>query len=164
VEPLALKHRFEMPLARSVVFSGDGRRLAAVGEGRLAVWDLSRPEPMAQEHVLPQVQAAAFSPTGDRVLAVTLDGRVSIFPVGGGKDAGMTLASVPRAYLSVGMSVDGSRVAAGSVDGGVVFWDAKTRRELGVLRVGTTPVYAVRFTDGRTLVVASGDGVRVLSY
>ena len=164
VEPLALKHRFEMPLARSVVFSADGRRLAAVGEGRLAVWDLSRPEPMAQEHVLPQVQAAAFSPTGDRVLAATLDGRVSIFPVGGAKDTGTTLASVPRAYLSVGMSVDGSRVAAGSVDGGVVLWDAKTRRELGLLRVGTTPVYAVRFTDGRTLVVASGDGVRVLSY
>ena len=164
VEPLALKHRFEMPLARSVAFSGDGRRLAAVGEGRLAVWDLGRPEPIAQEHVLPQVQAAAFSPAGDRVLAVTLDGRVSILPVGGDKDMATTMASTPRSFLCVGMSMDGSRVAAGSVDGGVVLWDAKTGRELGILRIGTTPVYAVRFTDGRTLVVASGDGVRVLSY
>lgn len=164
VEPLELKHRFEGALARTVCFSPDGRRLAAVADGRVLVWDLTRPEPQAEEHVLPQVQAVGFSPDGRRVLAGTLDGLVRFLGVSReDRSPAAELARVPKAYLSVALSPDAARVVGGAADGSVVIWDARTGRELGVLALGATPVYGLRFTDARTLVVASGDGVRVLS-
>ena len=73
------------------------------------------------------------------------------------------LATMPGGFLSVAMSGDGSRVVAGSTAGAVVIWDRVTRRELGVLPVGATPVYSLRFSDDETLVVATGEGIRMLS-
>ncbi len=164
VEPLELKHRFEMPLARTAVFSPDGKRLAALSEGRLAVWDLGVEHPSAKERVIPNVQAVGFSPKGDQLMATTLEGRVLVLD---SKDPGRkplaVLATMPGGFLSVAMSRDGSRVVAGSMAGAVVIWDLATRRELGLLPIGASPVYSLRFADDETLVVASGEGVRMLS-
>ena len=164
VEPLELKHRFEMALARTAVFSPDGKRLAALSEGRLAVWDLGVEHPSAKERVIPNVQAVGFSPKGDQLMATTLEGRVLVLD---SKDPGRkplaVLATMPGGFLSVAMSRDGSRVVAGSMAGAVVIWDLATRRELGLLPIGASPVYSLRFADDETLVVASGEGVRMLS-
>lgn len=164
VDPLELKHRFEMALARTAVFSPDGKRLAALSEGRLAVWDLGVEHPSAKERVIPNVQAVGFSPKGDQLMATTLEGRVLVLD---SEDPGRkplaVLATMPGAFLSVAMSRDGSRVVAGSMAGAVVIWDLATRRELGLLPIGTSPVYSLRFADDETLVVASGEGVRMLS-
>jgi WD40 repeat protein/predicted Ser/Thr protein kinase len=164
VEPLELKHRFELPLARTAVFSPDGKRLAAVAEGRIAVWEPGLAHPTLKERVIPNVQAAGFSPKGDRLMVTTMDGRVLVLDPSdpGGKPVS-ALATMPGGFLSVAMSGDGSRVVAGSTAGAVVIWDTVTRRELGILPVGATPVYSLRFSDDQTLVVASGEGIRMLS-
>lgn len=164
VEPLELKHRCDLALARTAVFSPDGKRLAAVAEGRIAVWEPGLTPPALKERVIPNVQAVGFSPKGDRLMATTLDGRVLVLDA---KDPAGTpvasLATMPGGFLSVAMSGDGSRVVAGSTAGAVVIWDMVTRRELGVLPVGVTPVYSLRFSDDQTLVVATGEGIRMLS-
>jgi WD40 repeat protein len=164
VEPLELKHRFDLALARTAVFSPDGKRLAAVAEGRIAVWEPGLARPTLKERVIPNVQAVGFSPKGDRLMATTMDGRVLVLDAGdpGGKPVS-ALATMPGGFLSVAMSGDGSRVVAGSTAGAVVIWDMMTRRELGVLPVGATPVYSLRFSDDQTLVVATGEGIRMLS-
>jgi WD40 repeat protein len=93
-----------------------------------------------------------------------MDGRVLVLDPSdpGGKPVS-ALATMPGGFLSVAMSGDGSRVVAGSTAGAVVIWDTVTRRELGILPVGATPVYSLRFSDDQTLVVASGEGIRMLS-
>lgn len=164
VEPLELKHRFDLALARTAVFSPDGKRLAAVAEGRIAVWEPGLAQPTSKERVIPNVQAVGFSPKGDRLMVTTLDGRVLVLDPRdpGGKPVAV-LAEMPGSFLSVAMSGDGSRVVAGSTEGTVVIWDMATRRELGTLPVGATPVYSLRFSDDQTLVVATGEGIRMLS-
>ncbi len=163
VDPLELKHRFEFPLARTAVFSPDGRRLAALADGRIAVWDLSASTPVASIRNVPQVQALAFSPSGDRLLVTSRDGIVRVLDsamIGSPEKA--TLSPLSMELLCVAMSRDGSRVAAGTIDGGVVLWDVATGRELGVLKLGSTPVYSLRFAEDQSLVVAGGNGVKIL--
>lgn len=163
VDPLELKHRFEFPLARTAVFSPDGRRLAALADGRVGVWDLSAGVPVASVRNVPQVQSLAFSPSGDRLLVSSRDGIVRVLDaasIGGPEKA--TLSPWSTEFLCVAMSRDGSRVAAGTIDGGVVLWDVATGRELGVLKLGNTPVYSLRFAADQTLVVAGGNGVKIL--
>ena len=138
--------------------------MAAVAEGRIAVWEPGLTPPTVKERVIPNVQAVGFSPKGDRLMATTLDGQVLVLDAKdpAGRPAA-TLATMPGGFLSVAMSGDGSRVVAGSTAGAVVIWDMVTRRELGVLPVGATPVYSLRFSDDQTLVVATGEGIRMLS-
>lgn len=148
---------------RTAAFSSDGSRLVVAGDSRVGLFRAGGgTNALVASWAVPQVQAVAFSESGDRVLVAGVDGVVRILEVSGGEGREpVVLARMSVGLLSVAMSRDGTRVIAGTTDGGVVFWDVGTRRELGVLRVGTGGVYSVRFGDSDELIVAGADGVRV---
>jgi WD40 repeat protein len=99
-----------------------------------------------------------FTPDGERIAAVTGDGKVQIWGTDGSK--GPTVVASDDAVWSIAVSRDGSLLATAGGDGVVALWDladaSTPQRELTPHPGGATDV---AFTDdGETLVTTSRDG------
>jgi WD40 repeat protein len=111
--------------ARLVLFSPDGRTLAAAGDNRweIHLWDLSCPLPMRRAvlrgHERPGwsgvVKSFAFSPDGGRLASTGMDRRLILWDAATGQKRREWLLGVePR---GVAFSPDGRHVATGNSDG-----------------------------------------------
>jgi energy-coupling factor transporter ATP-binding protein EcfA2 len=153
----------ELPgIATPVVFSPDGRTLAAIGaDGKAELWDVSRPDrPRGLSKLLSGPGAMEFSPDGRTLATAGSDGTVRLWDV--------TRAAHPRVlvrlYLgadsSLAFSPDGRTLATGGIDGTVRLWNVTTPR-YPVLSATLDTNKGITDTlvfspDGSTLAVAGG--------
>jgi WD40 repeat protein len=142
----------------------NGRLLATVGDDNTTrLWDVTtRTETGApiDTGLVVRPMALAFSRDGS-MLAVSGDGGTALWDVGGRRLAGV-LESASGAHAAVAFSPDGTRVAAGDINGGTVtIWDVATREQVGEPlggHQGNAPVSALAYdTSGTWLADGSAD-------
>ncbi|ROP28250.1 WD40 repeat domain-containing protein [Couchioplanes caeruleus] len=150
------------PQALNVVFSPDGRRLAATGaDGAVRVWAWNGQTVSGSPVVLRghtgNVWYAAFSPDGRRLATGGADGTVRIWPTDG-TGAPRQLRGHTGIVWAVAFSPDGSRLASVGEDTTTRIWDTSGRVAPVVLRGHRGITSGVAFTpDGRRLATASHD-------
>ncbi len=168
-------------MARSLVLSPDGRRLAAGYEfGRVRVWDVdailegknklvvqighdgakSRLAP-SETHTIRVapvgVVSLAFSPDGKRLATGSEDARITLVDPVSGKVLRSSIGHAST-VLALAFSPDGKRLASASHDRTVMIWDAASGKELLTLTGHAGPVHAVVFSpDGKSIATAIDD-------
>lgn len=152
------------PLAdriNSVAFSPDGRRLLTASRddsAGLRVWSLVGGETLALGES--GGQDARFSPNGDRVAAVGIDGSAEIWDAETGEQLGKPLQVQFRGFLTrVAWVPSGDAVIAGGQGGQVTAFDLKTRTPIDEYRGHRGYVLDVSASpDGSRLITAGEDG------
>jgi WD40 repeat protein len=163
------------PGAWSIAFSPDGKKLAtAQGSDRTAkVWDVETGNELATFGKHPGwVVAVAFSPDGKTVAASSpgKQSQVKLWDLATGKERA-TLEGPTGSYNSLAFSPDGSILAVAGpgggdnekADSGVRLWDPATGKQITALKAHTS-VWGISLgfsRDGRTLVTAGDDAVRI---
>jgi RNA polymerase sigma factor (sigma-70 family) len=143
-------------LPPSLVFSPDGRMVAAISEQKnVFIWEVAtNKEPRRFSSGSP-LNSLAFSADGKRLAA----GR-------GGPDSGVVIWDIERAFavwlkktgsmngeLTLAVSPDGKRIATSAWSGGVHVWDIPTSKKLYTLTDTEHGAYELAFSpDGRFLV------------
>jgi WD40 repeat protein/tRNA A-37 threonylcarbamoyl transferase component Bud32 len=178
-ELLALKvpsvdsHR---PFLTSVVFSPDGKRLAAgvtqharpkasaqgweFVSGAVQIWDAATGRELLFLRDHHHVNSVAFSPDGKRVASACLVGTLKMWDTTTGEEL-FTFKGHNGDANSVAFSPDGNRLASGSDDTTVRVWDATTGQEALTLSGNTGQVLGVAFSpDGRRL-AATGSALAI---
>ncbi|MBI3271007.1 MAG: serine/threonine protein kinase [Planctomycetes bacterium] len=148
-----------------VVFSQDGKQLAAGGEdGFVWVWETATWERVARidAHVGP-VRFVAFSPDGSALVTVGEDAFARSWWIAKPKEA-LAAAKLHKGALEAArLSPDGVAIAVAGEDHVVRVWDRTNGKLLGVLPARKDRVSALTFgPQSRRLAVASWDRTLVL--
>ncbi len=168
-------------MARSLVLSPDGRRIAAGYEfGKVRVWDadaiLEGTNKMVvhighdngKDYLAPGeahtirvapvgVVSLAFSPDGKRLATGSEDARITLLDPVSGKVLRSSIGHAST-VLALAFSPDGKRLASASHDRTVKIWDASSGKELLTLTGHAGPVHAVVFSpDGKSVATAIDD-------
>ncbi len=121
---------------RHAVFSPDGRRLAACGDGGIQLWDVATREAVATWPTASFLaDFLAYSPDGSRLAVGTFGGSLELWDTRTGQRAAMFNGHA-GAIRSVAFSPDGTRLASGGLDGTVRVWDAIGRHDPVRLSLG----------------------------
>jgi len=108
---------------RTVSFSPDGRTLAAIGRGTIALRETATGERRSEltGHTK-GLNEVAFSPDGRTLASASDDGTVRLWDLLSGKEVGR-LEGHPRWVLAVAFSWDGRTIVSGGLDKEVHIWD-----------------------------------------
>jgi WD40 repeat protein len=140
---------------RKVVFSPDGRTLAAVSASSTRLWDAASGTLVGHTSL---VTAAAFALDGAVLVTAAADNTVRLWDVATAVPRGAPLVGHRDVVFALAVSPDGRTPASGSWDTTTRVWDVATgapRREIGG---HSSSVSALAFSpDGTTLAVASSD-------
>jgi WD40 repeat protein len=105
-----------------------------------------------------RIDAVAFSPNGERLVAAGMDRVVKIWDTKTWQEV-LTFRDQTGGILSVAFSPDGRRLATGGTDSTIKFWDAATGNLLRTLHGHAHWVSGVVFSpDGKRLASSSMDG------
>ncbi len=154
-----------------LVFSSDGKRLAAsgYGEGVITVWDTTTgqktlsirnpPDPaLVRPPDVGAVYKAAFSPDGTRLALACRDSTAKICSATTGQ-VERTLRGHTWEVWDVAFSPDGKWLASASYDRTVKLWDVQTGQEVRTFRGHASMVWSVAYSpDGKWIASASLDG------
>ena len=156
-DPQRLDHPGEL---RALALAPDGRALATAGaDGRVRVWDLSRPAAAPRElrgHT-GAVLSAMFDRAGRRLVTAAADGTARVWDVQSTRPP--RILEHPRGAVRVAVWSAGDRVATGAQDGSVRVWDLRTDAAPTVHTGHTNEVVALAFSpDDASLLSASLDG------
>jgi WD40 repeat protein/tRNA A-37 threonylcarbamoyl transferase component Bud32 len=153
-----------------VDFAPDGRTLAiAVGDGRVALWDVSRRTRLRELRdpgAVPGASALAvvrYSPDGSIIVAGAKEANhVTLWNVETGRVLGRPIITHPAdlgGAHAVSFSPDSKWIAVPGASGTVGIWDVATGRRVGrPLRVGEEDVADALFTPDGAALIASDDG------
>jgi WD40 repeat protein len=150
------------PSLPDLVFSQDGKRLAAGDDRAVALWDLKTGDMCHDLGHGYTIAAVAFSPDGRTIVtgATYSDNVVRSWDALTGKIKGRWRGH-KDGIEAIAYAPDGLLVASGSDDGTVRLWDAATGKEIGCLDARDGAVKAIAFSpDGKTL--ASGGERKVV--
>jgi WD40 repeat protein len=154
--------RFDNPhLAGAWLDPADTRRAVAVGsDGRLRLWRLGAPKPLAVRRVGVPLTKAAFSPNGAMIAVIGSSPRTWLFDARTGRPL-HTLPGHIRDVDALAWSRDSSRLVTGGDDGMWFVWNVAA----GTASVGNEdsgPVTAVALSrDGSHVATASGNQASV---
>jgi WD40 repeat protein len=138
-----------------VVYSPDGRTLAAGAGTSIQLWQVGRhPRMRLLRGRTPSLRGLAFGPDGRSLVSSSIAKAVDVWDVVRGTKV-QTLTGHTAEVTSVAVSPDGHTVASASLDWTLVLWDLARRSRLGVGSDGIGPVIGVAFgADGRMLASA----------
>jgi WD40 repeat protein len=155
--------------ANALVFSPDGKRLAAACENStLWLWDISGNKPSPATTVSTagksHIKALAFSPDGQKLAFAGHYGAVPVYVL----DL-TTLKEVNVRELlghrgdihALAFAPDSQTLASGSKDGTIRLWDMASMKERGRCETGSSQINALIFSpepQGKTLVSADVEG------
>ena len=122
----------------------------------LLIWDVGERRAISELGHESHGPVVSFSPNGNLLACATLDGRLRIVELPGGKQS--TYEPHGGAIRTIGLSPGGGRLATGGYDGAVRVWDVSTGRLLKTLSKPWSSVAQIVFSpDGRWM-VATGYG------
>jgi WD40 repeat protein len=145
---------------RGVAFHPSGRYLASAGgmDNAVKVWDTGRAQEARVLRVSGEVATGVVFGSDGRLAACSRDGFVRVWDSRTGADIRTLRGSPGFGLTGVAYRPDGRHLAAGSLDGTVLVWDAEGRRALS-LRGEGGPVRRVAYSpDGRLLAGVTDDG------
>lgn len=130
-------------------------------DGYVKLWDSSDFQLTREWRMSNSVRGVAFSPEGDRLIAGSRDGVISVFNLDGPES--IAKATQPGAIYGVAWSNDGLSVASVGSDGGVRVWDAVSLQGRQSLFGHKGPVYSLRFSpiDNRLATAGWSGDVRL---
>ena len=138
----------------SVAFSPDGKILAAVSSV-LGLWNVVTKQRIASLRGGGQPYSVAFS--SDGTLATGLwNGTVELWDVVNREQID-TLSGHTRWVRSVSFSPDGTLLASGDADDGLILWNVATKQRIAILEGHTRGVNSVSFSQDGTLASGAGD-------
>ncbi len=143
----------------SVVFSPDGKRLAAATKGNeIGIWNASDGQPLLTwESHSGWVHSVCYSPDGHNLASGGGDSVVRLWDALDGRHLA-TMRRHTKYVLAVCFSPDGNVVASGSADHMVGLWDRHTGECLHILHGHTGGVSTICFSpDGNILASGSND-------
>jgi WD40 repeat protein/DNA-binding SARP family transcriptional activator len=144
----------------AVAIDGEGRRLAAGGEGGVVrVWALDGDGPAQELRDGPLgTQGLAFSPDGRSLGAGGLDGAVRVWDLGAVDEPPRRYTGYPWGVFDVAFTTDGERLVVGGDDSAAWVFDVATER-VTLLRGHLWAVTGLAVSpDGATIATASSDG------
>jgi WD40 repeat protein len=145
-----------LSVAQEATKAGEPRvRVAALGDGRVTLWDVASGASRVIGDAEAPVLAVALAPGGERVASGGTDGRLKVSDWSGAGLHSFTGHAAP--ILAIRWASDGSSIATGDEAGHVIVWELadNTHRELGVL---PSRVRALEFDLARQELVALGSG------
>ena len=144
----------------SAAFSPNADRIVIVASSRdntVRLWDATTKRYVGQPlkgHEA-QVQGAAFSPSGDRIVTTSWDRTARLWDVATGKPIGEPLRHEAEVF-GAAFSPDGKRILTTSLT--VRLWDAATGQLVGELAGHEQAIFSAAYSsDGRRIVTASQD-------
>src|SRR5262249_32252727 len=135
-----------------VVFSPDGKSLAACGEQDPFIWDVAtRQKRVSCPSASHQGISLAYSPGGTRLAMASLEGLLELWDARTGQR--LDTLKGHRGYVRiVAFSPDGSSLASAGGDGTVRVWSTAGRADSGpVLKEGSRLGYLDLSPDGQTV-------------
>ena len=149
-------------MAQEATKAGEPRvRVAALGDGRVTLWDVASGASRVIGDAEAPVLAVALAPGGERVASGGTDGRLKVSDWSGAGLHSFTGHAAP--IQAIRWASDGSSIATGDEAGHVIVWELadNTHRELGVL---PSRVRALEFDLARQELVALGSGQGGVAY
>lgn len=147
LSPLPLKfNEPEVPAARSVAFSSNGRFIVIGQAENAQIWDVQNRGFVGAPCVHPStVTSAIFSPDDSRLLTGAADGTARQWDATSGLQIGNPMLH-PSSVIRATYSLDGNSIATATVDGRVQLWDADTGTEISEPLQHSNNVMNVAFT------------------
>jgi WD40 repeat protein/serine/threonine protein kinase/formylglycine-generating enzyme required for sulfatase activity len=148
-----------------VMFSHDWRQLATIGgEGSIILWDaksgsrIRSIDPAFGTISVEQSRRLRFSPDGRYLVSnksqQSLDNTIPIWDAATGKETARTQGATDL-ILSIAVSPDSSRIAAGSRDRSIRIWDSETGELLRRCDGNSESVTALEFSPGGSQIASA---------
>jgi len=149
---------FDQEPARSPALSPDGRRVALLQRDSARIWDVASGEAVSPplRHA-GEIERAAFSPDGRRVVTTGADGTACVWDAASGK-ALTPMLKHDKALHWAAFSRDGASLVTVGADRVARVWDAGTGKLRFELRHDLPVLFASFSADGKRLATCGGDG------
>jgi cytochrome c len=137
----------------AVAFAPDGRVISAGYDGTIRIWPENGAAQVAS-YAIP-FSALAVALDGE-ILAGSVDGKIRFISRNGSPAGELDTGGKP--VVTIGITKDGARLAAGTIDGRVILAERLSRRVITEVTGAGSPLWSLAFLpDGSQILTGSGD-------